>query len=275
MNAIDLLKEDHSRVDRLFKKVKDTPKGEHPALFEQIKAELDVHTQIEESVFYPALEKKGNKELKDITLEGIEEHRQAKMFLTELAALPNASKRFEAKLKVLMEDIEHHVKEEEDTMFPLVNDQFTEAALDKLGRQMERSKSRIVKTMTPGEVAALKRSLATPDPKGTLATIVDKAKKVVNGLMSSDAPRSTRARKSSTSNGRQSPAKPRSAKSAKTIAAKRVPASAKKGATAKLRLVAKKNGGATKKTSSAKVGIRTTGVSKATRSARGTAGGGK
>ena len=99
MIATDLLKEDHRRVDRLFKKVKDTPKGEHPALFKQIKAELDVHAHIEEVVFYPVLEAKGDKDLKDITREGIEEHRQAKMFLKEIDGMSAGNKQFEAKLR--------------------------------------------------------------------------------------------------------------------------------------------------------------------------------
>jgi len=141
MNAIELLKEDHDRVDKLFQSVKATPDGDHKDLFEQIKAELDVHTHIEETIFYPKLKEDGDDELKDIVLEGIEEHRQAKMFLKELAALTDDSEKFDPKLKVLMEDISHHVQEEEGQMFPMVQEQFDEFTLQELGKEMEKEKA--------------------------------------------------------------------------------------------------------------------------------------
>src|SRR5215212_4354386 len=107
MNAIELLKDDHRKVERLFQKVKADQEGERQEeLFEQIKAELEVHTHIEETIFYPKL--KEEKELEDIVLEGIEEHHQAKIFLRELSNLKEDSEKFEPKLKVLMEDITHH-----------------------------------------------------------------------------------------------------------------------------------------------------------------------
>src|SRR3712207_1141342 len=93
MNAIELLKEDHRKVERLFQKVKADQEGkQHQELFEQIKQELEVHTHIEETIFYPKL--KENEELKDIVLEGIEEHHQAKIFLRELSNLVEDSEKF-------------------------------------------------------------------------------------------------------------------------------------------------------------------------------------
>jgi iron-sulfur cluster repair protein YtfE (RIC family) len=146
MNAIELLKEDHDKVDKLFQKVKATPDGDHKELFEQIKAELDVHTHIEETIFYPKLKEEGDDELKDIVLEGIEEHRQAKMFLKELAALTDDSEKFDPKLKVLMEDVEHHVVEEEGEMFKLVEEQFDAPVLEELGAEMEAEKAKFGKS---------------------------------------------------------------------------------------------------------------------------------
>lgn len=144
MDAIELLKDDHDKVDRLFQKVKATDEGEHLALFKKIKAELDAHTHIEEKIFYPKL--KEEEELKDIVLEGIEEHRQAKMFLRELANLTEDSEKFEPKLKVLMEDIEHHVMEEEGEMFPKVKKVFDAATLQELGKQMAEEKQSFMKS---------------------------------------------------------------------------------------------------------------------------------
>ena len=141
MNAIELLKADHKVVADLFEKVKASKESEHPAIFAEIKAELDVHAHIEETIFYPKLKAEGNKELVDIVLEGIEEHGQIKKFLKELDAISNESEKFEPKLKVLIEDTEHHVKEEEGEMFPLVEAQFDDAVIEDLGTQMEKEKS--------------------------------------------------------------------------------------------------------------------------------------
>ncbi len=138
MNAIELLKADHKKVNALFGKVKATEDEEHKELFEQIKHELDVHTHIEETIFYPRLREEP--ELEDIVLEGIEEHHQAKIFLRELSNLTEDSEKFEPKLKVLMEDITHHVQEEEGEMFPKVEDLFDGETLLELGAEMEEEK---------------------------------------------------------------------------------------------------------------------------------------
>lgn len=149
MNAIQLLKDDHRKVERLFQKVKADKEGkEHQELFEQIKAELEVHTHIEETIFYPKL--KEEKELEDIVLEGIEEHHQAKMFLRELSNLKEDSEKFEPKLKVLMEDITHHVQEEEGEMFPKVEEIFDETTLSELGAQMDAEKKNFQKSNKAG-----------------------------------------------------------------------------------------------------------------------------
>lgn len=144
MNAIELLKADHDKVDRLFQKVKATEEGEHLALFEQIKEELEIHTHIEETVFYPQLREK--EELEDLVLEGIEEHHQAKIFLREISALSEDSEKFEPKLKVLIEDVTHHVQEEEGKMFPKIEKIFDESELEEIGKQLEAEKKNYKKS---------------------------------------------------------------------------------------------------------------------------------
>ena len=150
MNAIELLKNDHDEVDKLFQKVKASPDGDHTKLFEQIKAELEAHTHIEETIFYPKLKEDGDEELKKLTLEGIEEHHQAKMFLRELSSLAEDSAKFDPKLKVLMEDITHHVQEEEGEMFRMVKEQFDEHTLQTLGAEMEKEKNKFKKSQSAG-----------------------------------------------------------------------------------------------------------------------------
>ena len=145
MNAIELLKTDHDKVDRLFQKVKATEEGSHRELFEQIKEELEIHTHIEETIFYPKM--KENEELKDLVLEGVEEHHQVKVFLRELSGLSEDSEKFEPKLKVLMEDVTHHVQEEEGEMFPKIEEVFDASTLEELGKEMEAEKRNYKKAM--------------------------------------------------------------------------------------------------------------------------------
>jgi hemerythrin superfamily protein len=155
MNAIEILKADHDVVEGLFKEVEATEnKTKQKALFKKIKAELDVHAHIEEKIFYPRVLKL--KEVKDVTLEGIEEHHQAKMFLREIPKLPGGSERFDPKLSVLMEDIRHHVKEEENEMFPKVQDLIEEAELEKIGAAMQAERKKYKTTMS--QAAKLKSS---------------------------------------------------------------------------------------------------------------------
>jgi len=170
MKATDLLKKDHDVVDELFKRVEDTPPSKHPAIFKRIKNELDTHAHIEEKVFYPALKAKGDKALVDITAEGLEEHAQIKKFLREIARTTSKDTR-EAKLKVLIEDTRHHVKEEEDEMFPMVEDQFSTEEQEKLGEKLEAEKKKFMKA---------KRIPARREPpKGTVATVIEKAREFV------------------------------------------------------------------------------------------------
>jgi hemerythrin-like domain-containing protein len=88
----------------------------------------------------------GNDELRSITREALEEHRQVKTLLEELEALTSDRPAFDAKLKVLVEDVEHHVEEEEGEMFPLVEDQLDDDTLLRLGTLMQAEKQRFAGT---------------------------------------------------------------------------------------------------------------------------------
>ena len=149
--AIDLLTADHRVVDGYFQKVKENEDRNHQETYKKIQFELDAHAHIEETIFYPYLLEHGDKELKKIVREGIEEHRQVKLFLAELDELSGDNERFKAKLKVLMEDVEHHVDEEEDEMFPMVEDQVPREVLEKLATQMEKEKTRFQKRTAPAK----------------------------------------------------------------------------------------------------------------------------
>jgi hemerythrin superfamily protein len=110
-------------------------------VFAKIKKALETHTRIEEGIFYPTMEKK--EELKDMVLESLEEHKQVKTLLKEMDALVSDSEKFEPKLKVLQENVEHHAEEEEEgKMFPKVRQLFDKAALERLGQELQSAKGK-------------------------------------------------------------------------------------------------------------------------------------
>ena len=138
MDAFELLKKDHKKVAQLFKEIEAASGQTKKEIFSRLKSELDVHAQIEERIFYPALE---NKEVaRDITLEAYEEHNVVKQLLAELEALPKDDESWGAKLKVLQENVEHHVEEEEGEMFKDARKVLSQQQIDDLGARLEAAK---------------------------------------------------------------------------------------------------------------------------------------
>src|SRR5262245_36085194 len=142
MDALELLKQDHQTVKELFEQAEGIEDGKkQKKVFRQIKKELDTHARIEETIFYPAMER--HEELKDMVLEAIEEHKQVKTLLREMDDLVNDSEKFEPKLTVLKENVEHHAEEEEEgKMFPKVREIVDRETLEKLGQELERAKGK-------------------------------------------------------------------------------------------------------------------------------------
>ena len=144
MNAIKLLIADHKDVERMFKESETAKGSKKRDLFLEIKAALEAHAWVEETIFYPTLQSEGDKELIKLTAEAIQEHIGAKCFLGELAAVLTDASKFEPLFTKLIEDVRHHVTEEEGTMFPAVQKRLSSDALDVLGTQMESEKNRFV-----------------------------------------------------------------------------------------------------------------------------------
>ena len=121
--ATEVLKTDHAKVKGLFRdyeKLGDGAVVGKQKVFDRIKKELDVHAAIEEEIFYPAIAELGEeKEAEETVREALEEHKIVKTLLAELAGLSSEDEAFDAKMKVLSENVEHHADEEEDEMFPL------------------------------------------------------------------------------------------------------------------------------------------------------------
>ena len=138
-NAISVLKQDHSNVEELFHRFEglsgDALK-EKARIRDKVIEHLSVHGELEEQVLYPAIRAKMPDE-QDLVLEALEEHHMMKVALSELEKVQPGHERFDAKFTVLMENVRHHVQEEEDDLFPKVRDGFTNEELNDLGRQME------------------------------------------------------------------------------------------------------------------------------------------
>ncbi len=145
-DAIALLKEDHRTVEKLFEEF-ETAKGDgrKEKLAQQICLELSVHATIEEEIFYPACDGKVEE---DLLKESYVEHDAAKVMIAEIMAGEGADDEFfDAKVKVLQEEIEHHVEEEEKRVEGLfAQARKADIDLDALGEQLAARKEELTAT---------------------------------------------------------------------------------------------------------------------------------
>ena len=142
MDAIALLKQDHDEVKKIMEKLdKTTERGvkTREELFTKLKSEMTVHEAIEEEIFYPAL--KEHPKAKELVLEGYEEHHVVDLIMGEISQTPFDDETWGAKFSVMMENIEHHIEEEEGEMFKQARDVFSKSELEELGSRMEERKS--------------------------------------------------------------------------------------------------------------------------------------
>jgi hemerythrin-like domain-containing protein len=136
MKATDLLKKQHREVKALFKKVEKSENArERRQLMDQISQQLELHTQIEEEIFYPAVRESGKK-AEEMIDEAYEEHHVVKLVLQELPQVDPEDERFEAKMTVLSELVQHHVEEEESEMFKIAEKGLGKERLTELGDEM-------------------------------------------------------------------------------------------------------------------------------------------
>jgi len=147
MDAISLLKKDHREVKALFKEAEelgDRAASARRKLFDKIDAALKLHTHIEENVFYPAFKeraiKKKSQEERDEILEAYEEHHAVDRLIDVMEETDPKDESYKAKLTVLSELVDHHVKEEERSLFKMAKELFSKDELEELGAQMEAEK---------------------------------------------------------------------------------------------------------------------------------------
>jgi iron-sulfur cluster repair protein YtfE (RIC family) len=139
MKATEMLKKQHREVEDLFSQVKKAHgSSDRQALLEQIENKLRAHMMIEETIFYPAVaEEVTTKKMQQMVPEAYEEHHVVQLVLDELPEVDLEDERFEAKMTVLEELVQHHVEEEEETMFPAAEKALGAEALKDLAEQMQ------------------------------------------------------------------------------------------------------------------------------------------
>ena len=138
MNALTMLMDDHDRMKKLLNELESTTERGvkiRAELFSTIKGELTIHEIIEEEIFYPEL--KAHPKARDIVLEGYEEHHVVDLVMKELEECPVDDESWGAKAKVMKENVEHHMQEEEGEMFKQARAVFDDAELRDLGERME------------------------------------------------------------------------------------------------------------------------------------------
>ena len=180
MDALTLLRNDHKTVEELFKRFEKAGERayvEKRQIVDRIIEELSMHASVEEQVFYPVARATVS-DTEDVVLESLEEHHVVKWLLSELDGLDPRHERFDAKVTVLIENVRHHVKEEEQEFFPKVRSELSRTALADLGETL----------------AAAKRAAPThPHPRspdsppvnavvGTISGIVDRVGDNIGGL---------------------------------------------------------------------------------------------
>lgn len=138
MKATVMLKKQHREVEELFGQVKKARPARRRKLLDTIATKLREHMLIEEQVFYPAVEAEvTTKKMQEMVPEAYEEHHVVQLVLHELPQLDPGDERFEAKMTVLKELIEHHVEEEEQEMFPAAEKRLGSERLTALAEQMQ------------------------------------------------------------------------------------------------------------------------------------------
>jgi hemerythrin superfamily protein len=158
-DAIVLLKNDHKEMRKLFKAFRaagDDDTDRKGAIVKDIIEALTVHTYLENEVMYPEV-RKLLPDLQDDVLESYEEHHVADLLCAELHTMTPDDERFDAKTTVLIENVSHHVEEEEQDWFPKVREGLGRKQLQELGARMQELREKAPRS--PAEPSALKKAV--------------------------------------------------------------------------------------------------------------------
>ena len=163
--ALELLVSDHGKVKMLFDRYeqeKESDEETRRALAQRICAELTVHAQLEEELFYPWVRENIGEEEMDLVEEAMVEHASAKDLIAQIEGMGSVDETYDARVKVLGEYVKHHVGEEENELFTQL-DGFQDE-LDELGQEMHARKAELMEEMGLGKEGG---SIAMPGARGS------------------------------------------------------------------------------------------------------------
>jgi hemerythrin superfamily protein len=143
MEITKLLEQDHETVKTLIGRFESANGQGREELVAELLDELDIHTQLEEELFYPAVRSEVP-DAEELVAEGMEEHHVAKQLADEIRGLDPDDEAWEAKVKVLGENVEHHIEEEEGELFPKVRDGMDDARRKSLADEVRKAKQRLL-----------------------------------------------------------------------------------------------------------------------------------
>lgn len=142
MDLYQLLKQDHQKAKRLFDRIAETSGGSkapRARLFAELKHELDLHTEVEEKHFYPAL--RNQDEAKDLIEEALDEHDEIRKILIELDRADKEEESWIDRVLELQDDVEAHIEEEETEIFPVAQKLLEKARADEIAQAIEAEKA--------------------------------------------------------------------------------------------------------------------------------------
>jgi hemerythrin-like domain-containing protein len=158
-DAIVLLKNDHKEIKKAFRDFESAGENAEKRkgqIVDRIIELLTVHTYIENEIMYPRV-RELLPDLEDDVLESYEEHHVADLLVVELANMKPDAERFDAKTTVLIENVRHHIDEEEEEWFPKVREGLGRKTLQEIGAEMEKSKKTAPRR--PSQPSALKKTI--------------------------------------------------------------------------------------------------------------------
>ena len=148
-NAVEMLKADHTKVKGLFEQWENAEADQRAGLAEMVFVELEVHADIEEQLFYPALRQRADKKETELLDEALKEHKEVKETIAKLRALPSLrvlppddDENFEILFGDLMDAVQHHVKEEETEILPRAERKLADQ-LGPLASEMQQRKEQV------------------------------------------------------------------------------------------------------------------------------------
>ena len=139
MDVLKFLEDEHDEVKEVFKKLEQAEGASATRLWNQLKSMLTLHEELEETYFYPQL--KEEKKTEDLVLESYEEHHVMDVLIEEISRIEPSDETWRPKIKVLQENTEHHIEEEEGSLFPKVRKIWDTRKREEVGRQMQQRKT--------------------------------------------------------------------------------------------------------------------------------------